>query len=71
MRRFDTILAPLAEGVTMKNALDIFVKQTKKPAVKKAPAKRAHRPRDLASLSPEVQEIVRLARRLQGSFGPT
>lgn len=55
----------------MKTGFDIFAKQTKKPPAKKAAAKRAHRPRDLASLSLEVQEIVRLARRLKGSFGPT
>ncbi|MFM9971266.1 MAG: hypothetical protein ACKVQK_22965 [Burkholderiales bacterium] len=58
-------------GLIMQTALKLLVKQPKKPATKKPTAKPAPRGTDIVNLSPDVQEIVRLARRLKGSFGPT
>lgn len=65
----------------MKTPLDTAAAHKKKPAGRQARAaapgttrtstRHTIRPRDLTSLSPEVQEIVRLARRLKGAFGPT
>ncbi len=55
----------------MKTAFKIFAKQPRKLATKKPATYRTRRGTDTATLSPDVQEIVRLARRLKGSFGPT
>lgn len=55
----------------MQSDLKLLIKQPKKVTAKKPAARRTHRGGDIANLSPDVQEIVRLARRLKGSFGPT
>ena len=51
------------------SSLSIATSSARKPVAKK-PVKHARRLTAAKSYSPEVQEIVRLARKLKGAFGP-